>query len=336
MRLAAFCGELPGLDARMPYWPTIWSRHAVAWASMLFVGTPLFALNVNDVRHGPFTLARYIVDGLALGGQIELGSHPSAQYHCSPSNKFPGFISCNEKHTTRGNEVTRSHSILQSQGGTAYYIDSCWEPAFFGDIQNEIDRMSSEFGHQARIIHMPLQEGLPSAVIAIWGAIQLEPLAAAEISAVASAGSPPGILVSFLGDLERSAKAGIPVYRLAGGAGFLWAATFDENGRGLLRYLAVDASQIEASGQVASNQPSPPPRLESKNQYIASQGAASPPVVTQPNLKEQSRSQKEDTQAQAKQDRYRAEIIELAIGIFVLLSGIAVAVFLRMRRQTAP
>jgi hypothetical protein len=44
-------------------------------------------------------------------------------------------------------------------------------------------------------------------------------------------------LIGFLGDEERSAKAGVPVYRLAGGAGFLWVATYDQNGSGVLQYL---------------------------------------------------------------------------------------------------
>jgi hypothetical protein len=298
---------------------------------MLFFGMPVLALNSIS----PLTTSRYGVDGLSLGDQIKSGTQAYARYQCSPSDKFPGFISCNEKHTTRDNEVTRSHSILLSQDGTAYYVDSSFEPAFFGDVQNEIDRMSSEFDHQAHIIHMPPREGLPSAVIATWGAIELEPLTPQETSIVASGGSPPGILVSFLGDVERSAKAGVPVYRLAGGAGFLWAATFYQSGKGVLRYLAVDMSQIKTSGQVASNQPSPPTGLESGNQAVVGQRPASPSVVTQPNLKEQSRSQAEDAQAQPKQDHHRAEMIEVIIGIFVILSGVAMAVFLRMRRQTA-
>jgi hypothetical protein len=113
---------------------------------------------------------------------------------------------------------------LQSQEGVAYYVNSYFQPAFFdpNDVQNEINRMSSEFGQQARIIQMPQREGLPNAVMEIWGAIQLEPLSSDEILVIASSSSHPGILVSFLGDLESSAKAGVPVYRLAGGAGFLW------------------------------------------------------------------------------------------------------------------
>jgi hypothetical protein len=153
-----------------------------------------------------------------------------------------------------------------------------------------------------------------------------------------------------------SAKAGVPVYRLAGGAGFLWVATFDQNGRGVLQYLAIDDSKIESSRQVASN---------SENQAESNSSTVNPPVVTQPSLQQQSRSLTEDAQAQAKGDQYRQEevkrqveeadrqlkeaqqlleaqnrrpatITEVAITIFVLLCGVGVAVSLRVKRQTAP
>ena len=310
---------------------------AFLWAFVLLSSTPVLALlNVNNLRNklleipqaSPAAASPYVVDGLALGDQVKFGSKPYQRYQCSPSDEFPGLLWCNEEHKTPvgdqypDQEVTRSHSVLQSQDG-AVYVNSCFEPAFFdpNGIQNEIDRMSSKFGRQARIIQMPQREGLPNAVIAVWGAIQLEPLRPEEISVVASGGSHPGILVSFLGDLRRSANAGIPVYRLAGGAGFLWAATFDQNGKGVLRYLAIDASKIE-SRQVASNQPAPAPTLstESGNQTTLSQGAANPPVVV------------EGADQQRNEVQQLATISEVAIAIFVLLCGLAVAAFLRMKR----
>jgi hypothetical protein len=310
---------------------------AFLWAFMLLSSTPVLALlNVNDLRNNlleipqasPAAASRYAVDGLALGDQVEFGSKPHQRYQCSPSDEFPGFLSCNEEHTTPigdqypDREVTRSHSVLQSQDGAAY-VNSYFEPAFFdpNGIQNEIDRMSSKFGRQARIIQMPRRDGLPNAVIAIWGAIELEPLRPEEISVVASGGSYLGILVSFLGDLRRSAKAGVPVYRLAGGAGFLWAATFDQNGKGVLRYLAIDASKIE-SRQVASNQPAPTPTLslESGNQTNSSQGPANLPVVVEVADRQRNEVQK------------RAMISEVAIAIVVLLCGLVMVAFLRMKR----
>jgi len=338
---------------------------ALPFVFIPFLGAPVLALNANDLRNNLVKIprfssvaaSRYVVDGLTLGGHVTSENQASRPYQCRPSDKFSGLIWCHEEHTTPDNEVMRSHSILQSQNGTAYYVTSYFQPAFFdpNDIQNEIDRMSSEFGQQARIIRMSQREGLPSAVMAIWGAIQLEPLKPDEISVVALGGSPPGILVSFLADEERSAKAGVPVYRLAGGAGFLWVATFDQNGRGVLQYLAIDDSKIEPSRQVTSNS-----EIAESNSR-----AVNPPVVAQPGLRQQSRSQTEDAQTKAKEDQYRQEeikrqveeadrqlketqqlleaqnrrlatITEVAITIFILLCGVAVAVFLRVKGQTTP
>jgi hypothetical protein len=66
-----------------------------------------------------------------------------------------------------------------------------------------------------------------AALVAVWGKIKLEQLDTAEVSQPAAGGKlHKGFLVSYLGDIQRSAKAKLPVYRLAGGAGF-WAASFD-------------------------------------------------------------------------------------------------------------
>src|SRR5262249_35868732 len=97
----------------------------------------------------------------------------------------------------------------------------------------------------------------------------------------------------------------------------------------------------------------------SENQAQSNSIAVNPPVVTQPGLQQQSRSQTQDAQAQANENRQEEEkrqveeadrglketqqaqnrrltaITEVAITIFVLLCGVAVAVFLRVRRQTA-
>jgi clan AA aspartic protease (TIGR02281 family) len=145
--------------------------------------------------------------------------------------------------------------MLRTQDGTAWYIKSYIAPASIkkSDVQNELAKLSAEFGENPRTFEMPQREGLPNAVIAVWGKIQLEPLDSNDVSVVASGGPHKGLLVSFLGDLQKSARAEVPIYRLAGGAGYLWAATFDEDGRGVLQSLAIDASQIGSPAAVATN-----------------------------------------------------------------------------------
>jgi hypothetical protein len=53
-----------------------------------------------------------------------------------------------------------------------------------------------------------------------------------------------GLLIDFLGNFVRSAKVGLPIYRIDGGPGFVWAASFDQKGHGILRMGAVDASKF--------------------------------------------------------------------------------------------
>jgi hypothetical protein len=205
----------------------------------------------------------YTVDGLALYGHVRFESQAYREYQCSPSDKFPGFTWCHKEKTekTKRDEITLANSILHSQDGTAVYINRYIEPAFFGpnEVHTELDRLSAKFGEHPHEIRMPQREGLPNAVIAVWGKIQLHQLSSAEVATVASGGRHDGILVSFLGDLERSAKAGVPVYQLTGGAGFLWAATFRGDSKGVLRFLTIDASQLASPNVASINRPSTQP-----------------------------------------------------------------------------
>jgi hypothetical protein len=50
----------------------------------------------------------------------------------------------------------------------------------------------------------------------------------------------------------------LPIYRLLGGAGFAWAASFDARGRGTLRLVAIDASALQGE-PVATARPATPP-----------------------------------------------------------------------------
>jgi hypothetical protein len=90
---------------------------------------------------------------------------------------------------------------------------------------------------------MPARPGLPKGTLATWGQVVLEPIVGDEIRLLGE-GKPlsKGIPIDFIGDFARSARQGLPVYRLGGGAGFVWAASYNETGRGTLRFSAVDAS----------------------------------------------------------------------------------------------
>lgn len=218
--------------------------------------------------------AAFVVDGVGLGSRVPPDSELYKQYRCIASDKFPGFTECRreERKTQNGNEVVSYNTMLRSQDGAVSYIKSYVAPALFGkdDVQNELAKLSARFGETPRTFEMPKRDGLPDAIIAIWGKIRLEPLDTSDMSAVASGGPHTGLLVSFIGDLPRSAKAQVPIYRMAGGPGYLWAASFDREGRGVLQLLAIDASQIAAPDAAPPGDSAPPAntRKEADNSIL--------------------------------------------------------------------
>ncbi len=94
-------------------------------------------------------------------------------------------------------------------------------------------------------MRLPPREEVQTAIIAVWGKIQLTELDADAVSILASGESPrKGLLIDYLGNLRRSAQLGLPVYSLSGGAGYIWSASVDRNNRGHIRFLTADPSAV--------------------------------------------------------------------------------------------
>src|SRR5213080_1049926 len=166
---------------------------------------------------------------------------------CSPSDQFDGFIWCQKARTDkeqRGSYIA-AYSLLHSQDGNISYINRSQEPAFFNlkEAELNIQRYSRKIGESPRIMKMPHRSGLPDVVIAAWGKITLEPLDQESIKILADGKNPKkGFLIDYLRNFTRSAQEGLPIYRIDGGPGFIWAASFDQKGRGTLRLAAVQVS----------------------------------------------------------------------------------------------
>ena len=189
----------------------------------------------------------YAVDGLAVGTRLNFGSASYREYKCSPSDQFDGLTWCQKTRTDkeRRGPYIAAYSLLHSKNGNLSYINRSQEPAFFNPNEAElnIQRYSRKLGESARILKMPHRSSLPDGVIAVWGKITLEPLDQESIKTLADGKNPrKGFLIDYLRDFTRSAKQGLPIYRIDGGPGFIWAASFDQKGRGTLRLAAVDVS----------------------------------------------------------------------------------------------
>jgi Double zinc ribbon len=209
-----------------------------------------FAQIINAPTPHSGKINPYTVDGFALGARIDFETPTYRGYQCSPSEQFPDFTRCQrtqKQETIWRRSFESTSSVMHSRDGIAVYINRHIPARVFdrSEVQNDINKLSSRFGERAREMRMPQREGLPNAVIASWGKIRLEPLDPDAISMLASGQSPrKGLLVDYLGDLRRSAQLALPIYSLSGGAGYLWSASVDRNGRGHLRFLTVDASAL--------------------------------------------------------------------------------------------
>ncbi len=192
----------------------------------------------------------YAVNGVVLGATVKFGSSAYREYKCGPSDQFDGFTWCQRtrKDKERRGKFNATYSILHSRDGVAVYINRYQEPAFFGatEADDDIQIYSRKIGETPRITRMPQRAGFPNGILASWGKVELEPLDNDSIKALAEGRRPitKGYVVDFIGDFARSAKEGLPIYRISGGPGFVWVASIGQKGRGTLRLTAVDASVL--------------------------------------------------------------------------------------------
>jgi hypothetical protein len=190
----------------------------------------------------------YEVDGVALGASL---AQPGA-YSCKRSEEYADYTWCERKQ--RGGRHGGSNatvSVLHAPGGAAAYVKREIRHPSVGenDVQRESLRLAANFGVPARVIRLPEHQKVAIAMIAVWGTLQLQELDRdARLALAAGTLSPPRLIVDHLGDVSQSLQLGLPVYQLKAGRGYLWSAS-RQNGRGQLRFLAVDvAALIEAAG----------------------------------------------------------------------------------------
>ncbi|CAN5349298.1 hypothetical protein BH11PSE4_BH11PSE4_38380 [soil metagenome] len=204
--------------------------------------------------------AAFVVNGIKLGDKVSVGSADYLDYACAPSQQYAGFTGCQRQtaERSRRRHISESTAFLHAADGTAVYVNQSLDPVVMDDddAHDEITRLSESYG-PPNLLPMQDARGVPSGLIASWGAVSLLPLPPERRAAVAAGtDDKPGILVDSLGNLQRSAQLGLPIYQLGGGAGYVWSATWNGRGRGTLRIVALDASRLP--GAVAdAKQPEP-------------------------------------------------------------------------------
>jgi hypothetical protein len=194
----------------------------------------------------------FVVDGLAVGGAVYPDSPAYRAYRCRPSDEFPGFTWCANKHPMTGKFGAFDSwvTILHSDTNIAAFILQDVIPAYFspGNVEREIDRLSQYFGQRARVVTGDSRSDAPHSVIATWGDVTLTPLDESTLEALRRGETiTAGLVIDFLANSRKSAREGLPVFRIGGGAGYIWAAEFDDTGKGRLRITAVNSSLLPAS-----------------------------------------------------------------------------------------
>jgi hypothetical protein len=262
-------------------------------AAMVFTVTGAATAQVRPGEPPAGQAAGYAVDGITLGSKLKLDSAMYREYKCSRSEQFDGFTWCQK--SRRDSEKRGSfdliYSILHAKDGTVVYINRYQHPAFFdaSEPDRDIQNYSRKFGGASpQIAKMPRRSGGADGMLATWGDVELVPLDDDSMKVVAQGKSPKkGLLIDFIGDFPGSAKEGLPVFRITGGAGFVWAGTFDAKGKGALRFSAVNAAALQPGAPPApvalqSLQPAAVPRAAPPPAEPAAAPPAAKPVDQPP------------------------------------------------------
>jgi len=216
----------------------------------------------------------YGVENIILGDEANADTLTQRAYDCSPSEQFTGFTWCTSKSSKA--RVRTAYSILHSPDERIVYANKTLESAFSSstEAKEELQRISQKIGTQPKIIEMPNRSGLLNGFIAVWGNVALKPVDAANTTKLADGKSPKlGFIVDFITDFQRSAKTGLPIYRIGGGAGLILAVSYGKPDKGTLRLIAVDASKFS----------SPLAEQSSQGPVVAQQAPATDqsPIATQ-------------------------------------------------------
>jgi uncharacterized membrane protein len=236
----------------------------------------------------------YIVDGLALGGSVHVGSPIYRKYRCQDSAQFRDFTVCRRSARENGAKGTsyRSNTVVHDRNSITAYINEEIKPAFFsnGELNSEIDRLSSKFGQKPRLIEAPKRTDVPNGKMAIWGTLVPTLLSDEDLTVLRSGGRiERGYLADFIGSPTRSAQLNLPVYSFRDGNGYVWIANYDETGRGYLRFFAIDAGRLTSARVDVTTSDAQPsqPVSQSISPMVGNQRSAEAPTQQSAALEQQ-------------------------------------------------
>jgi tetratricopeptide (TPR) repeat protein len=220
-------------------------------ASPLRVCSLIVALFGVLLTPAPSHAAQYVVDGFTLGDQV-LSSNPNYQsYNCRSSDQFADATQCDRVQNKKGKAgpISVSSTLIHAQDGAAIYVMVNAAPVTLSMaiVQKEIQDLSRAIGASPATVTWFTQNAkAPTSLIVTWGDVKLEELKGGSLDAGRSGKDPDlGMIVYPLGDPALSYQYyDLPMYRIGGGPGYVYSASFDAAGQGHRQYVAIDALQL--------------------------------------------------------------------------------------------
>src|SRR5258705_6526159 len=175
----------------------------------------------------PAQSAEYSVDGWKLGGTV---TGPALQsYSCRPSSALAQLTSCTRTQMrNRGYNYSAFGTVMHDESGATIFLKVKVSPVQIkrDEIEREIVQLSGELGSKPASVDWTSAYGdQPTSVIAQWGHLKLEAIDSnANVDVEAGKYPAMDMLVDTIGDAQRSVKAGMQVYRILGGTGYIYSA----------------------------------------------------------------------------------------------------------------
>jgi TolA-binding protein len=227
-----------------------WCDEGNLVASLLRVCSLIVALFGVLLTPASSHAAQYVVDGFTLGEQVA-SSNPNYQsYNCRSSDQFADATQCERVQNKKGKAgpISVSSKLIHAQDGAAIYamVNAAPVTLSMAIVQKEIQDLSRVIGATPATVNWFTQDPkAPTSVIATWGDVKLEELNGGWLNAARSGGDPDlGMTVYPLGDPSQLYQYNLPIYRIGGGPGYVYSASFDATGQGHRQYVAIDALQL--------------------------------------------------------------------------------------------
>jgi hypothetical protein len=218
--------------------------HGLSSVLFVMICAPAFVAGSRAQDRSP-----YLVDGMAIGDRVNPGGKAYSEYRCEPS-QYEGLVWCRrtkQVQTPRG-RATITTSVAHRTGGDVVYVSQAVEPAYFapGEVAAEIDRLSTRFGQRPEYRRLSRRlNGVDTALIAAWGNLSLTEISEEDRQALAAGITiNQGYLIDLLFNFKRSVAEGQAIYRFGGQEGYVWSARYDQSGKGVLNFRALNQSAI--------------------------------------------------------------------------------------------